>query len=194
MEKCREAELSPRRRAAAAAASSSPLFSDGGRSSPTPADLYPAVQRLRATGRITVESLRALLGPEDGAFLEVALCAFERVELGARLPPTGTCVYVCVCLWFRLSFVQTCVRTVPSPRPDPTDTDNGEPDDEVFLPGIPIAQSEDDFAVAALLDSPAGAMCDSAGGKVACYYAFREGRLPKVGQVGHRSMARALKT
>lgn len=87
MEKCREAELSPRRRAAAASAS--PLFS--GSSSPTPADLHPAVQRLRATGRIAVEGLRALLGLEDGAYLEVAICAFERLELGARLPPTGMC-------------------------------------------------------------------------------------------------------
>ena len=74
------------------------------------------------------------------------------------------------------------------PAPPPPDTD-GEPD-EVFLPGIPLAQSEDDFAVAALLDSPAGAMCDPAGGKVACYYAFREARVPKVGpsQIDRRSL------
>ncbi len=84
VERCREAELSPRRRAAAAG--SSPIF--GGR--PTPADLHPAVQRLRATGRIALESLRALMGPEDGVYLEILLCAFEGAELCVRLSPSGT--------------------------------------------------------------------------------------------------------
>jgi hypothetical protein len=49
----------------------------------------------------------------------------------------------------------------------------------VLLPGIPLAQNEDAFAVAPLLDSPAGAMCDEGGGRVACYFAFRGALVPK---------------
>lgn len=57
-----------------------------------------------------------------------------------------------------------------------TDTEGGA--DEVFLPGIPLAQNEDDFAVAAF-DSPAGAMCDAVGGRVVSYFSFREALVPK---------------
>lgn len=56
----------------------------------------------------------------------------------------------------------------------------GEDGAEIFLPGVPLAQNEDAFAVPTL-DSPADDMCDAAvGGKVACYCFFREALVPKV--------------
>lgn len=47
-------------------------------------------------------------------------------------------------------------------------------DDEVFLPAIPLAQNDDDFAVPPLDDAGGG------GGKVVCHYSFREAQVPKV--------------